>query len=296
MKTFILTTLSTLTALAIQAAVVTYPAPPGETLSADYEILAAGQRVDVYTARVLDPPFAGKEYDYGGPYSFANFDVSGPVEVRITSKRSLRDTVVLPPDPAINMRFEGDNALVLTLPGPKKLSLEPAGKKGSLLLFANPLEEDPPTAASPGVIYFGPGIHAKVVRVKSGDLTSDGFDYRKQPPLTGPDVLVAEVKGTPFPKLLDPVDDLPPATVITHVLPRKGGMLLVRGTTSDNGSVVKVVVNGQAAMATRPNFAEWEAMVPAQGDVSAHAEDAAGNIERTPHQVAAGRMTQPTGR
>jgi hypothetical protein len=49
--------------------------------------------------------------------------------------------------------------------------------------------------------------------------------------------------------------------------------------------VTKVVVNGQAARAVRPNFAEWEATVAAGRDVSAHAEDAAGNVERTPHQV-----------
>ncbi|MHC4074248.1 MAG: hypothetical protein ACYTGS_19855 [Planctomycetota bacterium] len=41
----------------------------GEVLSEDYEVRAAGQKVDVYTARVLDPPFAGKQWDYGGAYS-----------------------------------------------------------------------------------------------------------------------------------------------------------------------------------------------------------------------------------
>ena len=57
------------------------------------------------------------------------------------------------------MRVDGDNTLVLTLPGPRKLSIEPDGKKGPLLLFANPLEENPPKPDAPGVIYFGPGIH-----------------------------------------------------------------------------------------------------------------------------------------
>ena len=76
---------------------VTYPAPAGERLSDDYQVWAGGKKVDVYTARTLDPPFAGKEWDFGGPYSFANFDIAGAVEVRITSKRSLRDTVVRPP-------------------------------------------------------------------------------------------------------------------------------------------------------------------------------------------------------
>lgn len=141
------------------AAVVTYPAPSGESLSTDYEVQAGGKWVDVYSARVLDPPFAGKEWDFGGPYSFANFDVDGPVEVRITSKRSLRNTVVRPGSAEVKMRVEGDNTLVLSLPGPRKVSVEPDGRKGPLLLFANPLEVNPPKAGDPGVVHFGPGLH-----------------------------------------------------------------------------------------------------------------------------------------
>ncbi|MBI5384733.1 MAG: hypothetical protein HZA90_08590 [Verrucomicrobia bacterium] len=141
------------------AAVVAYPAPSGEALSSDYEVWAVGKKVDVYGARVLDPPFAGQRYDYGGPYSFANFDLSGAAEVRITSKRSLRDTVVRPASADVKTRFEDDHTLLVSLPGPRKLSLEPDGKKGPLLLFANPMEENPPKPGAPGVIYFGPGVH-----------------------------------------------------------------------------------------------------------------------------------------
>jgi hypothetical protein len=141
------------------AEVVTYPAPGGEPLSADYEVTAEGRKVDVYTARVLDPPFAGKEWDYGGSYSFANFDAAGRVEVRITSKRSLRGTVIRPRSAVAKVAEADDHTLVLTLDGPHKFSVEPEGKKGPLLLFANPLEENPPAAGAPGVIYFGPGIH-----------------------------------------------------------------------------------------------------------------------------------------
>lgn len=133
--------------------------------------------------------------------------------------------------------------------------------------------------------YFGPGIDAKVVRVKSGHLESDGLSYIAKPPLTGRDVLVAEVKGTPFPKLLDPVDDLSPSTVVTHLIRQKDGKWLVKGTASDNGTITKVVVNGRAATATRPNFAQWQATIDAHGDLAAHAEDAAGNVERTPHRM-----------
>jgi len=139
--------------------VVTYPSPTDEILSTDYEVTAGGQAVSVYTARTLDPPFAGKDYDYGGPYAFANFDLLGPVEVRITSTRSLRNTVIRPSLVGVTTRLADEHTLLVTLPGPRKLSVEPDGKKGPLLLFANPVEVDAPRPEMPGVIYFGPGTH-----------------------------------------------------------------------------------------------------------------------------------------
>src|SRR5262249_5265716 len=93
-----------------------------------------------------------------------------------------------------------------------------------------------------------------------------------------------EVEGVAFPKLLDPIDDLPPATVITHVT-RRNDKLLVRGTTADDGQVVKVIVNGKQATASADNSAKWQIELPAADKVSAHAEDAAGNTEKVPHVV-----------
>ena len=151
--------------------VVTYPAPAGETLSTDYQVQAGGQKVDVYTARVLDPPFAGKEYDYGGPYSFANFDMSGPVTVRITSPRSLRNTVIRPQSAAVRMTVDDEHTLSLMLDRPCKISVEPDGKKGPLLLFANPLETSAPKEGDPNVVYFGPGVHKPEKIVLHSDQT-----------------------------------------------------------------------------------------------------------------------------
>jgi hypothetical protein len=88
----------------------------------------------------------------------------------------------------------------------------------------------------------------------------------------------AEAKDIAFPELLAPVDDLPPATVITSA--SKG---VVRGTTSDNGVVKRVLVNGREAKATAPNFAEWEISVDTSGKLEAWAEDAAGNVETNRH-------------
>jgi hypothetical protein len=141
------------------AAVVTYPAPSGESLSSEYEVLADGKNVDVYTARVLDPPFAGKEWNYGGPYCFANFDLDGRVTVTVKARRSLRNTVVRPQFPEVHLQVKDDHTLSITFDSPRKVSLEPDGKNGPLLLFANPLEKETPKAGATNVICFGPGVH-----------------------------------------------------------------------------------------------------------------------------------------
>jgi hypothetical protein len=138
--------------------------------------------------------------------------------------------------------------------------------------------------------HYGPGKHAKVVSTKSGDYKSgNGSGFREDKPLTGDESRVAEVSGVSFPQLLDPVDDLPPATVITHISRQSDGTLLVRGTASDNGTISRVVVGGQSAKAAAPNFAQWEIVLPA-GDGSAksllaHADDSAGNVEQLRHDV-----------
>jgi len=139
--------------------VATYLAPPEEALSTDYEVQVAGQKVDVYTARVLDAPFAGKERDYGGNYAFANFDMSGRVTVRIVSEQSLGHVVIRPQSSGIKPILEDDHTMTLALDRPCKLSIEPEGKKSPLLLFANPLEVEPPKPDGQGVVYFAPGVH-----------------------------------------------------------------------------------------------------------------------------------------
>jgi hypothetical protein len=133
--------------------------------------------------------------------------------------------------------------------------------------------------------YFGPGKAAKVLAVKSKEVAS-GDNFRAEPGLTSKLTRATEVPGIAFPQLLEPVDDLPPATVITQVR-KVGATLVVRGTTSDNGTVTKVLVNGQPARALAPNFAEWEAILAdgAVKEVRAQATDAAGNVEPRPHVV-----------
>jgi hypothetical protein len=132
--------------------------------------------------------------------------------------------------------------------------------------------------------WYGTNVHAKVVSTRAKDLINDGSDYFQETGLTGDESRVAKVKDVPFPELLHPVDDLPPATVITSIRKQADGKLLVRGTCSDNGTVKRVVVNGRDAASKGTNFAEWEIVVPVAESVKAHAEDAAGNVEKLSHE------------
>jgi hypothetical protein len=141
------------------AKVVTYAAPASEVLSDEYKVQVAGRKVDIYMARVLDPPFAEKQWDHGGSYSFANFDMSGRLVVRIVSKRSLRNVVIRPQSSGVKPTLEDEHTLSLTIDKSLKLSIEPDGKKGPLLLFANPLVKRAPKRGDKDVIYFGPGVH-----------------------------------------------------------------------------------------------------------------------------------------
>ena len=153
----------------VSADVVTYSTPPAEVLSQDYEVWADGKRVDVCRARVLDAPFSKWGRNYGGPYSFANFDMSGRVTVRIIAKRSLAFTIIRPQTAKVQLDHVETNQITVTLDGPQKISIEPDGKNGPLLLFANPLETKRPEPDAPGVIYFGPGLHnAGVIHANSG--------------------------------------------------------------------------------------------------------------------------------
>jgi hypothetical protein len=98
-----------------------------------------------------------------------------------------------------------------------------------------------------------------------------------------------------FPAPLEPVDDLPPTTVITYASTTEPGKLTIRGTTADSGTVKRVSVNGQDVRSLRPNFAEWEVVLPLPADsngnvdLNAFAEDAAGNVETRPHQMKLGK-------
>lgn len=136
--------------------------------------------------------------------------------------------------------------------------------------------------------YYGPGKHAKIVSTKAADLLADGNKYEQDAPLTGDESVVAKVGDVAWPKLLDPIDDLAPATVITRVR-RDKDKLVVFGISHDNGEIASVTVNGQAAGITSQSagVADWkiELAVPRDGQLYALAADRSGNKEETPHRM-----------
>jgi len=104
---------------------------------------------------------------------------------------------------------------------------------------------------------------------------------------TGKDVRAAKSTPVAFPQLLAPVDDLPPATVITSARKQADGKLLVRGVTQDNGEVTEVIVNGQRAkiVTQQAGVADWEVTLPAAKELTASARDRAGNTEKASHHL-----------
>jgi hypothetical protein len=136
--------------------------------------------------------------------------------------------------------------------------------------------------------YYGKGRHAKVVSTRAKDLLADGNKYRQDPPLTGNESVAAEVKNVKFPQLLDPVDDIPPATIITTIR-KDGETFVVRGICHDNGKIATVRVNGKAATLDHATagVTDWSVGLdaPATGTFVAQGIDDAGNAEKTPHEV-----------
>jgi hypothetical protein len=133
--------------------------------------------------------------------------------------------------------------------------------------------------------YYGAGQTAMVVSMRSPEYKTAPDSFQAEEPLTGNESRVKKVTNVEFPQPLSPVDDLPPATLITRVELQGADRLLVRGVVSDNGEVKKVVVNGRTAE-LNTTTRDWEITLPAVGkslELIVSSEDAVGNREKLPH-------------
>jgi hypothetical protein len=127
--------------------------PDNET---PYHVLIKGKPVKIYQASVYDPCCGIPSY--GGPYWFCSFEVSGETTVEIVTSRSLDKLKLLPESKGVIPNVSGKK-ISININKPMQLVLEPDGKNGPLLLFANPPEVNVPKEGDPNVIYYGPGEH-----------------------------------------------------------------------------------------------------------------------------------------
>jgi hypothetical protein len=159
----------------------------------DYQVVVNGRPVTVHGAKSCQAPFPFKVFKAGthpgikmarpdakmgpaqiaeagnAPYAFACFPAEGPVTVEIRSSRPL-DKVQVRPARAATVERVDQHAMTLRLDGPTKVSVEPDGRHGGLLLFADEPETAIPDADDPKVHFYGPGLHrAGVIELKDGE-------------------------------------------------------------------------------------------------------------------------------
>ena len=133
-----------------------------EPRSGDYEVWINGTKAVVYVARVQDPPWEKErvKLDFGGNYSFTTFDMDKPVEVKIKSKTKAFDQTILRPDGvSVKNVQKSVSEISFIIEKPSQIIVEPDGKNGPLLLFANSVDDFVPDLNDPNLIYYGPGIH-----------------------------------------------------------------------------------------------------------------------------------------
>lgn len=138
--------------LDLAAAVLTYPVPEGVKRNADFTVTVDGHEIDLYRVPVRRTM---ERY-----VAMGAFDFSGTVTVEVAVKTSIDRLDIRPKRAGIDPKRSGDR-FTFELDRPRNLSIEVNGEidRWNLLLFANPLEEDPPSPDDPGVIYFGAGLH-----------------------------------------------------------------------------------------------------------------------------------------
>lgn len=143
--------------------IITYPAPSGAALNADFsvEVRLEGndhwQPIPSYLVKVDEVRGTSHHVEDA---SMAYFDFSGKVEVKVTyHKGRIYKAVVRPSSYGITTVVK-ENILTFTLDGPRNLSVEVNDDIfHNLHLFANPIDSFIPDRKDKDLIYFGAGVH-----------------------------------------------------------------------------------------------------------------------------------------
>jgi hypothetical protein len=106
----------------------------------------------------LEPWFTGDPAVMNGlAVNIARFACGGPATLHIQFDHPIDKVVIRPLSRRIPIRTDVDS-VSLDIPGPCNLVVE-EGDRPPLLIFAQEPETDVPATNTPGVRYFGPGVH-----------------------------------------------------------------------------------------------------------------------------------------
>lgn len=147
-----------------------YPRPADQPTKNSFSLSVKGasdkiwRPVDIYLAKLSEvntTSGSGIVHDT----SFAYFDFSGTVSVRVTyNNGSINNATVRPHSYNISPQIQGNgknrNSLTFSLSQPRNVVIQVNEMVfDALHVFAGAIENDGPSEGDPDVIYFGPGIH-----------------------------------------------------------------------------------------------------------------------------------------
>jgi hypothetical protein len=175
MKTLLMIVLLVILSNFLNAKVVLYPAPVQEPKSNDFQMFVNDQPVFVYQARVSKYPINQVWPGYQRPVnqteiaSFAYFDFSGKIEVKIISGKTVETLDIRPKPFGIKPTVKG-NIISFSLLKPMHFVVEVNSYHNALHVFTNPIEDFKIKKDDHKVHYFGPGIHeAGRIKVMDGE-------------------------------------------------------------------------------------------------------------------------------
>jgi len=230
---------------------------------------------DVELHNISAEPINGGHDEASLPYGDFTFDRLALVDCRL-SRDPLVQLTVVGPKAGLAGHFRG-------------LTLRNCQSNSGIVDFGGGPRTN--KVENPVSYYFhdapAPDTVTRVASVKIPAVSKDAA-YRSLDGWTGTEARAAADKGVPFPELLAPVDDLPPATLLTSIQ-ATGTKRVVRGVSHDNGEIQGVVVNGRPATITaqRAGVADWTITLDASADdrYVAQSTDRARNIELMPHAL-----------
>lgn len=138
--------------------------PIKNEISADYEILLNGEKVEAVYTRVSAMPFnrywPGKQRPLNQTElaSYISFSSDNDVEITVIPKIKFNSVIIRPLSADIKPFVEGEK-ITFTCPNYGKYTLELDGPHNALHIFSNPIIDFEINEGTENTLYFGPGVH-----------------------------------------------------------------------------------------------------------------------------------------